>query len=267
MVRFAPLREVARNVKVRKREFLKIHARAARTLARDLERFLEDPDEDAVHDARTAIRRVDAHVSLLPKSIRRSPGARELLERHKRVMKSSAKVRDLDIVRGKVSPQVGAAPGLLRAIEDARRRASEEAGEEVAAAAEARVPAATSKEVTQARLQRRFRKVVARLAQRIDGLLPVVAGDPRRLEELHSLRIACKRLRYTLEVARGGDAAEALALMESWQDALGAIRDWDVTLYYLEKAAPPADRELLQRGARERAREFRAFARSVLGPA
>ena len=42
-------------------------------------------------------------------------------------MKRSAKVRDLDIVKGKLSRQVGVNAGLLRETDEPRRRAAEEA--------------------------------------------------------------------------------------------------------------------------------------------
>lgn len=250
--------------RMRKETFLRSYEKAAKVLARNLDRFLDDPDERAVHDARTAIRRVDAHVNLLPKAIRRRPTASTMLERHRAAMKRTAKVRDLDIVRGKVSRAGEAATGLLPGIERLRNEAAGRARGAIASSREAATPV-PPKDLSGERLQRRFRKVTGRLASRVEGLLPVVAGDADRLEELHELRIACKKLRYTLEPSKG-DSAEALSLMEGWQDDLGAIRDWDVTISYLRRSRQPAAKALLRRGAAERATQFRAFAASVLEP-
>jgi len=58
-----------------------------------------------------------------------------------------------------------------------------------------------------------------------------VAGHPERVEELHAMRIAGKRLRYTLELFRpvlGGEAALFLEKLKEMQDLLGEIHDCDV---------------------------------------
>ncbi len=63
-----------------------------------------------------------------------------------------------------------------------------------------------------------------------------VAGHPERVEELHAMRIAGKRLRYTLEVFRpllGGEAALFLEKLKEMQDLLGEIHDCDVWTAWL----------------------------------
>ncbi|HEX6287979.1 MAG TPA: CHAD domain-containing protein [Herpetosiphonaceae bacterium] len=54
-------------------------------------------------------------------------------------------------------------------------------------------------------------------------------------ERLHELRIACKHLRYTLELfepALGTDARKLIKLVEAMQEHLGEIHDADVALAY-----------------------------------
>lgn len=63
-----------------------------------------------------------------------------------------------------------------------------------------------------------------------------VAGHPERVEELHAMRIAAKRLRYTLEVFRsllGGEATLFLEKLKEMQDLLGEIHDCDVWIGWL----------------------------------
>ena len=57
------------------------------------------------------------------------------------------------------------------------------------------------------------------------------ARDPARVNELHRMRIAAKRLRYTLELfepAVGKSLSEAIEAMKEVQELLGAIHDLDV---------------------------------------
>ena len=58
-----------------------------------------------------------------------------------------------------------------------------------------------------------------------------VADHPERAEELHAMRIAAKRLRYTLEIFRplfGEEAALFVEKLKEMQDLLGEIHDCDV---------------------------------------
>jgi hypothetical protein len=62
--------------------------------------------------------------------------------------------------------------------------------------------------------------------------------DPTHVEELHEMRIAAKRLRYTLEIFApwlGKDGAAAIATVKVLQDHLGFIHDCDVLVPELER--------------------------------
>lgn len=55
--------------------------------------------------------------------------------------------------------------------------------------------------------------------------------DPERIEELHAMRIAAKRLRYTMEIfasAYGKPFAAAITQVKAIQERLGTIHDADV---------------------------------------
>ncbi len=86
------------------------------------------------------------------------------------------------------------------------------------------------------RLQPNARKVLAvRIGEvyQYDGLV----ADPARVTELHDMRIACKRLRYLLEIF--GVAFETnldpfLEDVKGLQDLLGDIHDCDVQIPMLE---------------------------------
>jgi CHAD domain len=77
-------------------------------------------------------------------------------------------------------------------------------------------------------------------AQRIADLLQFdeAVRDPANMRELHDLRIAAKRLRYTLEVlgnALGPVAATVEEEARALQDILGEVHDCDVLAPRLQK--------------------------------
>ena len=252
---------------VEKDTFLKGYEEAGEYLSRRLDRLAKDPNEEAIHDARTAIRRLEARVEVLPKSVRKRPETKRILASWRVVMERSANVRDLDVTRGKASRHKGPASAqLLAKMDKKRRKLVKDAEEAVESARRLPPPRLSSKKVTQSGLHRRFEKVASRLWSRIDELLPIVTADPAKLEELHKLRVDSKKLRYLLELTSEEGSPDSRRLKE-WQDALGEIHDWDVATAYLRKAGVPGTGGLLREWVRERDREFDGFVRSVLGPA
>ena len=78
------------------------------------------------------------------------------------------------------------------------------------------------------------------LAVRIDEVYSYdgLVADPANVTELHDMRIACKRLRYLLEifgVAFGDDLEPFIDEVGALQDVLGDIHDCDVQIPMLEE--------------------------------
>ncbi len=130
------------------------------------------------------------------------------------------------------------------------------------------------------RLRPNARKVLAVRIDEVysyDGLM----ADPANVTELHDMRIACKRLRYLLEifaVAFPADLEPFIDEVKGLQDLLGDIHDCDVQIPMLEDhlqwlagregaaarrlvtTAPPIPR---RRSAQGREDDFRAFEREL----
>jgi hypothetical protein len=70
---------------------------------------------------------------------------------------------------------------------------------------------------------------------RLDEMLSfgVHVGDPTKIEEIHNLRIAAKRLRYTLEMFRFAfpkDLGDLISEVKEVQEHIGNMRDADVMI-------------------------------------
>jgi CHAD domain-containing protein len=79
--------------------------------------------------------------------------------------------------------------------------------------------------------------VLVRLQELLD--LADAAHDAENIEALHDMRIAAKRLRYTLEIflpTLESGAAELLKTIERVQEELGVLHDLDVRLPILKKS-------------------------------
>ena len=78
------------------------------------------------------------------------------------------------------------------------------------------------------------------ISSRLEGVLAYerYVSQPERIEELHLMRIAVKRLRYTMEVLEPlyqGDLKQPLQTVREAQTMLGDIHDCDMWVQYLSK--------------------------------
>jgi CHAD domain-containing protein len=89
--------------------------------------------------------------------------------------------------------------------------------------------------VTDKELQKRYDKTVSKLISRIESTFPAVLTNPSKLEELHDLRISCKKLRYLLELlpVENTNILKIRKILQKLQDILGTIHDYDFTIEYL----------------------------------
>ena len=201
-------------------------------------KYLKDPNAKQIHDVRTAIRRLDAIFLILPKKYRNGSPLSEYVLKCKEFFKVNSEIRDYDIIYSKLQkyPSNAQRDSVIETLR-ATRDASLEHAKSIAGSLKS---TDTSKiidriGVTEKDLQKRFDKILARLISNIESTFPIVLTDSLKIEELHDLRISCKKLRYLLELLldENQGALKTSKTLQKLQDILGAIHDYDFTTDYL----------------------------------
>jgi CHAD domain-containing protein len=231
-------------------------------------KYIKDPNEKNIHDVRTAIRRLDATFLILPKNIRKGSQLSEYVLKCKEFFKVNSEIRDYDIIYSKLQkyPSNAQRDNVIETL-----RATREASlEHAKGLADSLKSTDTTKiidriGVTEKELQKRFDKILARLISKIESTFPIILTDPLKVEELHDLRIACKKLRYLLELLPDDHqgALKTRKTLQKLQDILGAIHDYDFTTEYLNSKAQLSEeiKEIINSENEDRKHKFDEFLR------
>ena len=231
-------------------------------------KYLKDPNAKQIHDVRTAIRRLDATFLILPKKYRNGSPLSEYVLKCKEFFKVNSEIRDYDIIYAKLQKYISNAQrdSVIETLR-ATRDASLEHAKSIAGSLNS---TDTSKiidkiGVTEKDLQKRFDKILARLISNIESTFPVVLTDSLKIEELHDLRISCKKLRYLLELLpdENQGALKTRKTLQKLQDILGAIHDYDFTTNYLNSLGQSSKeiQEIISSENEERRLKFDEFLR------
>jgi len=231
-------------------------------------KYLKDPNAKQIHDVRTAIRRLDATFLILPKNYRNGSPLSEYVLKCKEFFKVNSEIRDYDIIYAKLQkyPSNAQRDSVIETLR-ATRDASLEHAKSIAGSLNS---TDTSKiidkiGVTEKDLQKRFDKILAKLISKIESTFPVVLTDSLKIEELHDLRISCKKLRYLLELLpdENEGALKTRKTLQKLQDILGAIHDYDFTTNYLNSLGQSSKeiQEIISSENEERRLKFDEFLR------
>lgn len=203
-----------------------------------------------MHDVRTALRRLEASFSLLPKK-QRSAHSKQI-KAYKEFFKFNSRVRDCDIIRDRiVSVQGNKNKTKMTSLLAKRRQSELKRAIKLAQKIRKMKPLKLGK-IDDEKLEQRIDKVAGRLTGRVKELLPVVVSKSEEKQLLHELRKDLKRLRYILEILPGNYGkkyGEKLAniigkkdgdnpvagRLQDLQDVLGSIHDADITIEYLQE--------------------------------
>lgn len=240
--------------------------RRLRALGRTLPAAI-DGDHAGVHKARVATRRIREALPVALADVPRRR-ARKVLRGFRHITRALGPVRELDVVLTLTADLQAAHPRLApaldlvrRDVEDDRRHRRErmlagldaldferlverlgDAVERVGAAGEAEGLGHAPATVLTARVARRVRTL-----QRAIG----AAGTLYAPEALHDVRIAVKKLRYTLELAgalRLLASGRLTARLKAVQGVLGRLHDRQVLIARVQRVqtiVPAEDREVL----------------------
>jgi len=205
--------------------------RRVKALARTLPAAVRG-DPASIHKARVATRRLREVLPLVESGGR----GRKLRRKVRRLTRALGPVRELDVALETLEAFAGEVPRaaitlLKQVLRQERRRFYAAMTREVA-----RVDFDTlrTRAVAAAR-RRRALDVPARAARRAVWLDAAIenAGSIYLPDRLHEVRIAVKKLRYALELARdvkGGRVTARLRMLKGAQELLGRMHDLDVLI-------------------------------------
>lgn len=213
----------------------------------------------SVHDLRVTVRRITMMIKLLPRNVRESGDGLKFQLSLKSLLKSTAEVRDSDILKSTLETHLSNVPREILDTLDVKRKLAESAARSSMKIFPARLaPPVVQAKIDAKKLSMKLEKRVEKRGRVVQTSLVKAARDESRAADLHKLRIEVKKLRYLLELAEG--TTRDLEVLTRWQDALGEIHDLDVAIDYLGKNHSGAvNKNVLGVLRRARHDDFRAF--------
>lgn len=237
-------------------------ARRVRTMTR---RWSLHPTEQATHEVRVAVRRLRSALSLLPKPVRDKKRTSKFERKARVLFRALAVVRDLDVVAHHFE-DLDAPDDVFEAVERERERAVENARPKAQRVIEAKRPSVRARQLDDEDIDRRASELVRRSGIELRELLPLVLGDPDRVDIVHAARKAGRVLRYVYELLAPEGDARRLPWATALQALLGELHDRDVAIARLlaeSDRTPETTRAVLQQRADRAARheELSTFVR------
>ena len=213
-----------------------------------VDNYLNDANENNIHDTRTAIRRIDASFRILPKRMRSKSKIRTYLATSKKLFKINSQIRDYDIIYERLEKYSSdpTYPNLVDLLKRRRKTKLIAARKIALSLTHIPVPYITENDISTKKLETRFDKLVNKFKERIEFNLPIVLTNIDKIRELHEMRKDCKKLRYLLELLpdqnnrQNADnntkhAQKMITELEDIQGMLGAIHDSDTRIAYLRR--------------------------------
>lgn len=254
-----------------------------------LNKYLDNPTEENIHDVRTSLRRLEATYQSSPKKIRNKKKMKAFSDTGKRLFKINSKIRDLDIILQKLATDGQMTEEQLEPFEHylirERERRLVEARKIALKLQDIAVPDIYDKDEITRKLERKFNqkisKAVGRLKIDIKKRISLIISDESKIVELHEVRKDTKKLRYLIELVLPKDDDEPdknkvtnktnasnkdlsykiLGDLEKIQKMLGDIHDYDIVIEYLNQntSKEPDISDALNNIMRIRKTKFKEF--------
>jgi CHAD domain-containing protein len=235
-------------------------------LSERLADYIEESNEENIHDIRTVVRRLESAQRILPKKVRKKQDIQDYVKKAKTLFKVNTQIRDLDIICKKLeSHGTSTYLELVNYLKNRRKNQLNVAHHLALKLKTMPLPKLKGKEVKESKLNKRFQKIVIKLTTEIKQNIPIVINDDRKIEELHKLRKDFKKLRYSIELASDNDTSlELVKSLKKNQDLLGEIHDCDIMLDYLRDVKGPNElSEVIRDEILERQEKYQQFVRAI----
>lgn len=227
-----------------------------------LDEYITDPDIDNIHDIRIAIRRLIASYLLLPKSTRKKQSMKNYIEKCKVFFKINSDIRDYDIICDKlVHYDSSLGRSLVKLLKNQRNLKLGNARKIACGIQKLRLPQIDTERISESKLDKRFKKIVNNLNDRIKQNIPVVLNDEKKIVELHQLRKDFKKLRYVLEsLSDKKKISQIITNLKKTQDMLGEIHDSDIMIDHLKTISKSHDvNNMLYHEKEQRTQQYNTF--------
>jgi len=226
-----------------------------------LSAYVQDPNEENVHNIRTSIRRLDAAFKILSKKTKKKTKLRKFMLEIRGFFKTNDQIRDFDIISQKlISMQSEDARHVLQLIDKKKRKRIANAMVQAESLQGLERPEIDKDEISDQKLEKKFKKTSIKMIENIQNLMPKVIKDAKFVEELHVLRKECKKLRYVLELTEESESSNFIKSLRQIQDILGSIHDSDITIDFLKKLSSKYKAgEIIRKESDSRAQMYQKF--------
>jgi len=246
--------------------FIKRSQRILKKFIGKLDDYIEDPNEENIHDIRIAIRRLESAQRILPKKNRKKQDIQDYIAKAKMLFKINTQIRDFDIISEKLK-RYGTSKysELIDPLKNKREIELKQAHGLAIKLKNKPLPKLKKKDIIESKLNRRFQKVFTKLLEEIEQNIPVVISDEKKIEELHKLRKDFKKLRYSIELTSNKIiSSTSVKSLKKIQDSLGEIHDCDIMLDYLREVKGPNElSDVIRNEILERREKYQQFVKSI----
>jgi len=251
--------------------FLDKAERNIRRVDNRLDDYIKNPNDENIHNIRTAIRRLQATYISLPKKIRKKKNIREFVIKSKGLFRINSKIRDYDIISEKLSKDVQSSHQqqnielLQKLLKSQRKRMLNKAKGIALELRKISVAKFRDSDISQNKLEKRFNSIANKFADSIKKNFPIVVADSQKIRELHKMRKDCKKLRYLMELLPENESnsknkiSNIIKELEKVQNMLGIIHDYDTTIAYLRQKRKQSMKAIIEKIANIRQKKYEQF--------